>query len=528
VLGSGVGGVVHRARREGDLEPVAIKIIRDTLIATRGGLERFRREMRAATSVVHPHIVRVVDHGEMEGRAFLTMELVEGGSLGDLLERIEDEGGDRPDEAWLRVLDEAGVAPVEGEARSPAEAYGRRMAALFAPAARALAAAAASGLVHRDLKPGNLLLTRDGRLLVTDFGLARIVGEEITSTIAVLGTPGYMSPEQAAGRSREADARCDVYGLGATLYRALTMHYPVHGESLDEVLAAIQNQPPEDLRSFCSEYPAGLARVLARCLRKDPAERYPDAEILAEDLERVAAGRRPRQSVLPIRPRLRKLARRSIFPAAGLLVLAVFGVLWFTRPATVSVEVRPGARVWLDGRVEGEARPSWSRRIARGRHELEIREPGYLPVRETRDYPAGDSHTVIVHLQPELPFAPEILARLSKTYGVSGPPSGDPVLVRGFREAVPPPPDEKLVDRALSRWPVDIRGRPSLRVLAASTLLEEGHLAEAFALAEALAKEHPDQDLPLRIALAALFRLNLGDTVRYAELLALYEGLADG
>jgi serine/threonine protein kinase len=308
-IAAGAVGVVYRAEDPRSGQVVAVKVMHESLSMSREALTRFQREVAATQNLGHDHVVRTLGCGESDGRLYLVMEYVEGVALGDVLRRIREEAGPRPDERWLAILDEAGVPPVETPGKNAAETYARRLAALLAPAADALRVAAEAGLVHRDLKPANLLLRRDGKLLVTDFGIAKIDGEDITSTVAVLGTPRFMSPEQASGDSRGVDARTDVYGLGAVLYHALTLEHPVSGDTFEELLAAIVHQRPVPVAERCAAYPRGLSWLVSRCLEKDPDDRYPTAGTLADDLGRIARGERPLAARLPLTRRATRFLR---------------------------------------------------------------------------------------------------------------------------------------------------------------------------------------------------------------------------
>lgn len=524
VLGEGVSGVVYRAR-DGD-RPVALKVMRASFGATADAARRFDREFEVARALEHPHIVRVLAHGEEEGRLYLATELVEGGSLAELL----DEFAKRPDlEERHRLLDARGVADAKG-ARGSGERYARRLAALFAPVARALHHAHGKGLVHRDLKPGNLLLGRDGRLRLVDFGLAKVAGEDLTSTLAILGTPGFMSPEQACGGSRDVDRRCDVYGLGATLYRAVALRHPVEGEGFAEALAAIQTKRPAPLPR---EFPRSLDLVLSRCLEKAPGDRYPNAEALAEDLERVARGARPRIGRVPLLRRLGREAARhrraAAVSGASLLALALGLAFWLTRPAYLEVEVWPEARIVLDGREVATGR--YRGEVATGPHTLALSHPRFRAHEEALDLGRGRTERIARSLQPEDPFDPEALSLLAKAYGTAAPPLSDPARPRGIvgLEGDPPPdpaaaarPEE--IEAALARFPREAQGRVETRLLAAAQLLADGRFAEAFAEARALADGHPGEPLPLRVALEALRRLRLDATPLYGSLHERYLG----
>jgi formylglycine-generating enzyme required for sulfatase activity len=251
----GAYGIIYRAR---DLEigrDVALKALRRPS-AGPVARERFLREARTAARLRHPNIVRVFAWGEHEGVPFYTMELLEGPAL-------------------------AGPVPPVQACR------------LMAKVALAAACAHAAGVVHRDLKPGNIVLHEDEPVL-TDFGASRAEGDvRMTETGDLLGTPAYMSPEQIGGRAREAGPKADVYAMGAILYELLTGRLPFEGATFLELSGQILNDPPPALPGF----DPALEELVHRCLAKDPAAR-PEARELARALERWAPGRRPRWAAI--------------------------------------------------------------------------------------------------------------------------------------------------------------------------------------------------------------------------------------
>jgi len=531
VLGAGVSGTVYRAHTKGDDSPVALKVIRDTMIASPEGRARFEAEIALAQRLDHPNIARVVDHGEWEGRPYFAMELLEGGSLDDLLGKIENTGGKLPGDDWLRVLDDAGIAAAGVPASSAAAAYASRIAALFVPVGRALAHAARAGLVHRDIKPGNLLLSKDGRLVLTDFGMAKVFGKQLTSTVAVLGTPGYMSPEQASGRSREADPRCDVYGLGASLYRALTLNFPVEADSFTEMLAAILTLEPEPLGRFCAEYPVELSRVVLRSLEKAPEDRYADADVFADDLERVAHGRKPRKARLSASKRMGRFARKRRMPlaaAVAMLLLAVGGVWWVTRPAHIDVRAFPSGRIMWNQQAVGESH--WDGQVARGAHKLEITRDRFHPYRESVELAAGDRALLSIHLRPIDPFDRETINLLAQSYEMTQIGDTEPPRARGGEsdDPVPAPDDPTALAKRLEKWPENERERPANRLLVIQSLLDDALLAEAYAAARALSDEYPQQALPIRLCLEALAQLGLEGTSTYSDLKRRFREIEDG
>ncbi|MBI4953667.1 MAG: protein kinase, partial [Myxococcales bacterium] len=243
LIGSGGMGTVYRARdRELD-ELVALKVLRHELASTPEMLERFRREVKLARRVTHRNVARVFDIGEHAGEKFLTMELVEGDSLGALLER---------------------------EGRLP---LGRAVEIARGICA-GLASAHAAGVVHRDLKPDNVLLARDGRVVVSDFGIARalVVGSSAETMGSVVGTPAYMAPEQVEGR-HDVDHRADIYAFGALFYEMLVGERAWPGDAPFAVAAARLVADPPDPRAVRAELPAACAELVLCCLERRPEDR---------------------------------------------------------------------------------------------------------------------------------------------------------------------------------------------------------------------------------------------------------------
>jgi tRNA A-37 threonylcarbamoyl transferase component Bud32 len=262
-LGQGGMGTVFLAEQASLQRRVALKVLRPELVLSPHARERFRREALAVAKLRHPNIVTVFDTGEERGTTYLVMEYVPGRGLDDLLR----EAGTDESLPVERVL-----------------AYSRDIA-------RALACAHASGILHRDVKPSNVRIGDDGRAMLLDFGLARVLDMDGLSTQASFhGTLHYASPEQVSAERGPLDARTDVYSLGVLLYECLAGRRPFLGETTQQVLHMILSEEPEPIRRFNRNVTRELEAVVAKAMSKDARQRHASAGDLAEDLEALLAG----------------------------------------------------------------------------------------------------------------------------------------------------------------------------------------------------------------------------------------------
>jgi WD40 repeat protein/Flp pilus assembly protein TadD len=284
-------GVVYRARHLALKRVVALKMILSGGHAGEGERQRFRAEAEAVARLQHPNIVQVHEVGEHEGLPYAALEFVEGGTLAERLKR----------------------GPV-----TPHQA-----AEVIATVAGAMHLAHSRNIVHRDLKSANILLDANGSPKVTDFGLARRLDSDIgqTQTGAAVGTPSYMSPEQAAGESKHVGPPADVYALGAIFYECLTERPPFQGASAVATLDLVRNQEPVAPHLLRAGVPADLETICLKCLRKEPAKRYASADALANDLRRWQRGEPIRARPVSTWERLLLWARRR--PALAALVVLV-------------------------------------------------------------------------------------------------------------------------------------------------------------------------------------------------------------
>lgn len=296
-IGHGGSGRVFSARHRKLGRHVAVKILAGGGLASRDFVQRFLNEARAAASLDHPFIVPVYEVGEHEGQSFLAMRLLEGGSLARRLAKDPRSFAD-PDKASRFV----------------------------ATLARAVHFAHQHGVLHRDLKPGNVLLDSAGQPFVTDFGLARLTEQEstLTQTNAMLGTPGYMAPEQARGGLAVTTA-ADVYGIGAVFYEMLTGMPPFAGGTTYETVRLLLNTEPRRPSAIVPGLDRDVETICLKCLAKDPAARYASAEALAEDLDRHLRGEpiqaRPVSAVVRFQKWVLRHRTVSLVSAAALLLL---------------------------------------------------------------------------------------------------------------------------------------------------------------------------------------------------------------
>jgi serine/threonine protein kinase/tetratricopeptide (TPR) repeat protein len=259
-IGRGGQGIVYRARQKSLDRTVALKVIGlgpANLGATKSHLKRFRLEAKAAASLNHPFIIPIYEIGERDSCCYFSMGLVEGAGLDEVIRR-----------------------------ESPSFGI-RRAAELIAKLARTVHYAHERGILHRDIKPGNVLLDAKGEPHLTDFGLARLTETEsdVTRTIEVLGTPSYMAPEQAKGNNEQLTGATDVYGLGAIFYHLLTGHPPFIGGTTYETTRLLLETDPRAPRLLNPKVDRDLSTICLKCLEKDPQRRYSSALALAEDLE---------------------------------------------------------------------------------------------------------------------------------------------------------------------------------------------------------------------------------------------------
>ncbi len=379
-LGEGGMGVVYRAWDTRLRRPVALKVLPPDLVANEERRLRFLREARAAAAVTHPNIATVYEVGEADGTVFIAMELVEGKTL--------------------RAFMAARPLPL------------RDTLAFATEISEALTRAHSARVIHRDLKPDNIMIGADGHVKILDFGLAKLaedpdllgrpglsrldtISGELTREGRVLGTAAYMSPEQARGEP--VDSRSDLFAFGITLYEMTTGVVPFRGRTVTDVLSAIVRDQPVSAASLNPETPADLERLIDKCLEKDPRERYQHAEEIAVDLRRLRRGSGPAARVSDGAGAMQAAESRktpavghgrggwvAVFPGrraalAGLVAVAIAAgaaAWWTLRPAS---RFRPGDRILVIDFENATGRPEFETAI-RDSFENRIDHSNFLTV----------------------------------------------------------------------------------------------------------------------------------------------------
>jgi len=295
VLGSGGMAVIYKARDPASNRTVALKVLSLRLAADAEFVARFEREVKATSALSHPNIVASFGAGNDNGRPYLAMEYVEGESLGELLERQ----GPLSEERALRL------------ARTIAGALGY---------------AHSQGVIHRDVKPDNVLLGKDGAVKLTDFGLAKLLRENLrlTQSGIAIGTPHYISPEQVSG-SRYIDHRADLYGLGALLFHMVTGQAPFDGRNNNEIMLKHLQGKLRDPRQLAPRLSPGAAAIIRKLLEKKAPARYDTAAQLIEDIDLLLSTGAPRHAV-PVQRRLH-LKERGCAAMIALVALCVLAIL---------------------------------------------------------------------------------------------------------------------------------------------------------------------------------------------------------
>ncbi|WP_435008437.1 serine/threonine-protein kinase [Tundrisphaera lichenicola] len=367
VLGRGGMGVVYEAIEIPLHRRVALKVLPPAMALDPQRLQRFQVETQAVASLNHPNIVPIYSVGQDRGTPYFAMLLIDGQTLAEAIrdlrvlrgltvERAVEMGettqclaegwptpapaGAGPREGRDSSMDPASSSPHDARSATPSprmSSYPRRVAELGRQAAEALEHVHDLGILHRDIKPGNLLVDARGHLWITDFGMARLQGEsDLTQTGDLIGTLKYMSPEQVQGRRELVDRRSDLYSLGATLYELLALKPAFFGEDRQEMLGKIAQAAPRSLRAIDPSIPADLETIVLKAMAKDPTHRYESARAMADDLRRFLAdepirarpqGRLDRLRAWCVRPARIREAGVALL-TLGLLTSGI-GLIWY-------------------------------------------------------------------------------------------------------------------------------------------------------------------------------------------------------
>lgn len=394
-LGRGSSGVVYEALDRATGEQVAIKVMRAGFDTDPLARERFLREAQACQKVNHTNVVEILAAGEHDTRPYYAMTLIRGSSLSDLGRR-----GDMP-------------AP-------PALCRG------LAGIAAALHTMHRVGIVHRDVKPSNIVVEPEGRMVLTDFGLARMdIASTLTRTGSSLGTPLYMSPEQMMSRREDVDGRSDVYGLGATLYEALTGSPPFEADDYRSLVPKILSERPAPPWIVEPKAPRDCGRIALKCLEKDPRDRYQDAQALQSDLMAFVDGKPVRGGPVSSPKRVVRAAGRHpvlslVAVAAALVIVLLLTVFNEPDPAYLDVRMRRPAKaqLFVDGEsmsIEGYAggiAGLEGLELSPGTHTLRCVADGYVDFEDTFEVQAGRTQSYLITMEMTLESLRDISRRM--------------------------------------------------------------------------------------------------------------------
>lgn len=354
-VGRGGMGIVYEARQKSLNRFVALKVLTPGMGMSGNAIVRFQREAQAAANLSHPNIVPIFAQGQVDDVYFYAMELIRGESVYQIVKRARGDGvsGDGTGSGSTATI--TATIPDSGSRVSPASFRGskattlvltstaqraalndthfRTVASHIADVADALAYAHEQGVLHRDIKPHNLLMDRSGRVKVSDFGLARLMAEPgVTVTGEMVGSPLYMSPEQLSGGRMPVDGRTDIYSLGTTLYEWLTLQPPYPGDTRESVIAQILSSELQPPRLLVPQLPVDLETICLKALARDPSDRYASAADMRDDLRRYVGGQE-------IKARRTSLGTRIGRQIRGNPITVAVGVFSIVALAALSLEL---------------------------------------------------------------------------------------------------------------------------------------------------------------------------------------------
>jgi len=384
-LGRGAAGIVYEALHRELGRTVAIKVLRTGFDTTREAIERFKREAVACAQVRHDHIVEVYEAGEVDDRPYYAMTVLRGQSLAQMAK-----AGELPD--------------------------ARELCGRLAGVADAMHALHEAGIVHRDIKPHNIMVEPSGRMILADFGLARtIAAEQLTQTGDALGTPLYMSPEQLLGQREAINGRTDVYGLGATLYEVLSGGPVFAAKDMRELMNLILNARPRPLREVAPDVPRECEQIVMKAVEKRNEDRYATAADMRDDLRAVAAGEAVSGRPVSALRRGGRRMKRLWLPAATAAVLIVALLVWQgRRPGSLQIGSYPTAQVFLDGAAVGETPLQVD--VAPGTHELTLSSEGFEDLTRPLEVSAKEKLTLFMPLVATDQDDPQAFAKLARKF----------------------------------------------------------------------------------------------------------------
>ncbi|MGD2110260.1 MAG: protein kinase [Phycisphaerae bacterium] len=520
VIGRGGMGTVYEAFQRSLQRTVAVKILDRQVSSSQTAVVRFQREAQAAAKLRHPHIVPIIALGEQGGVNYYAMELINGSSLNDLIaenrarheadtatvdlaetvplprsskgtDRATDSSAATPPSRSSTASGSTVTLPPSASVQTSAEFF-HSVAEHMSETADALEYAHAHGVIHRDIKPHNLLLDNDGRMWISDFGLARLAEQPgVTITGELLGSPLYMSPEQIKSDPAKVDHRTDIYSLGATMYEWLAMTPPYPGETREQVISTILSSEPLPLRAHNPAIPVDLETICLKAIEREPNRRYQTAGDLRDDLRRFLANQ-------PIK------VKRASLPARAVKLISRHQVASIAVAAVLVLAVLTWALVGTKGRLEQQtAEIEQARADAEQLSRiLDVFNDAPLEVQGAAELGAG-----VIDAAGSLLTGVSEAGRAMRT-GTASPPStgADPAAAgtaKGITRRVAREYFEAVVP---DNWPAPPESRqdvPALLRLALENWADEP--ADAFELIDGYLGKHPgdQQAVQMRAALGA-------------------------